>query len=92
MTTELPYTYYPLPQGDEIDLSLGFPEPDSIPIKSIRECFAQLFVEKSDQPDFFQYGHFAGYTRIRSLVADFLTQFYGLPTELAVDKDNVIIW
>merc|ERR1712226_293507 len=85
------YSFYSLPKDDEIDLQVGFPEPDSIPIKEIEECFVQFFKEKRSKTDFFQYGHFAGYPKIRDYVADFLTRFYGLTPEQHISKDNIII-
>lgn len=68
---------YPQSPADEtiLNLGLGQPSPDLLPLDAIREAAARRFAAGTD-PLILQYGAMAGYAGFRDALAGFLTERY----------------
>ena len=66
-------------QTETIALTRGVPDPEALPAQQLAECFAAAIT--ADPVGTLQYGHFAGYTPLRKLLAE----------EQRVGEDEVFI-
>ncbi|HET7770629.1 MAG TPA: aminotransferase class I/II-fold pyridoxal phosphate-dependent enzyme, partial [Chloroflexota bacterium] len=55
-------------QSQTIALTRGVPDPEVLPAKQLAECFSAILT--ADPVGTLQYGHFAGYTPLRQLLAE----------------------
>src|SRR5688572_2719052 len=55
-------------QTETIALTRGVPDPEVLPAQQLAECFAAIITQ--DPVGTLQYGHFAGYTPLRKLLAE----------------------
>ena len=55
-------------QTETIALTRGVPDPEVLPAQQLAECFAAIITR--DPVGTLQYGHFAGYTPLRKLLAE----------------------
>lgn len=78
MNASLPVTQINLPAG-MIDLGLGDPAFDLLPLDLLRQAAADCFARR--EPDFLQYGLEQGNGYFRAALADFLTRGYGFPVD-----------
>ncbi len=84
MTFPLPVTQINLPPG-MIDLGLGDPSFDLLPLDRLRRAAADCFARRD--PAFLQYGLEQGNAYFRAALADFLSRGYGFP----VDPDSLFV-
>ena len=55
-------------QPQTIALTRGVPDPEALPAEQLAECFSAILL--ADPVGTLQYGHFAGYTPLRKLLAE----------------------
>ncbi len=84
MLPSLPITQIRLPPG-MIDLGLGDPSFDLLPLDLLRQAAADCFARRD--PAFLQYGLEQGNGHFRAALADFLSRAYDLP----VDPDRLFV-